>query len=71
MMNSNPTTDKDLKGKLTTVNTKEKSLNDRRSSLLSYRLHISCELLSNGITGDFFKEWKEITPQTHIRKFKE
>ena len=23
------------------------------------------------ITGDFFEEWNEITPQTHIRKFEE
>ena len=22
-------------------------------------------------TGDFFEEWNEITPQTHIRKFEE
>jgi len=22
-------------------------------------------------TGDFFEGWKEITPQTHIRKFEE
>ena len=23
------------------------------------------------VTGDFFEEWNEITPQTHIRKFEE
>ena len=22
-------------------------------------------------TGDFFEEWNEITPQTHIRKFED
>ena len=26
---------------------------------------------SGRITGDFFKEWNEITPQTHIRKLQE
>ena len=28
---------------------------------------VSC----NCVTGDFFKEWYEITPQTQIRKFEE
>ena len=26
---------------------------------------------ARNITGDFFEEWNEITPQTHIRKFEE
>ena len=27
------------------------------------------EETADGTTGDFFKEWNDITPQTHIRKF--
>ena len=26
---------------------------------------------NQNLTGDFFEEWNEITPQTHIRKFEE
>ena len=30
-----------------------------------------CVLVAPFSTGDFFEEWNEITPQTHIRKFEE
>ena len=57
--------------------------NSQSSNLLNFDLSVGskCEEKTLSLadianlhlssTGDFFKQWNEITPQTHIRKFEE